>query len=234
MATSFFLRLATWLALCGLLIAIPRVGAAQEAQPGPVLTATIVRGDARLPLFRVPQLRKGDTLVVQTESTGEAGSAWLMVLATVTVPGNRVDALAFNLQSGSPASITIQSDDQVPVIVLAPQVKTMFGLSTSFDQSATLIMDAIKADPQRFVELQRIDKLNHVIASLTAGLDAIVASKKPERAVDSAKEIAAKFGVKNVDSPRVVIVPPALPANLRALPHSPPRLGGPLAPEPGA
>jgi hypothetical protein len=200
MATSFFLRLATWLALCGLLIAIPRVGAAQEAQPGPVLTATIVRGDARLPLFRVPQLRKGDTLVVQTESTGEAGSAWLMVLATVTVPGNRVDALAFNLQSGSPASITIQSDDQVPVIVLAPQVKTMFGLSTSFDQSATLIMDAIKADPQRFVELQRIDKLNHVIASLTAGLDAIVASKKPERAVDSAKEIAAKFGVKNVDT----------------------------------
>lgn len=195
-------KLRQWV-LAGLCSAlwVPMVGiAADEVQPGPVVTVTIVRGDMRLPVFRVPQLRKGDTLTVQANNAAEQSGAWLMVLATVTVPGNKIDARAFDLQNmHSAASLEIQSDDQIPVIVLAPQVKTLFGLSTSFDQSSTLIIDAIKADPQRFVELQRIDKMNHVIASLTAGLDAIVASKKPELAVDSAKAIAGKFGVKSVD-----------------------------------
>ncbi|HXA46816.1 MAG TPA: hypothetical protein VNW52_04240, partial [Burkholderiaceae bacterium] len=83
--------------------------------------------------------------------------------------------------------------------VVAPQVRTMFGLHTSFSESASLIREAIKADPQRFIDLQKIDQINQAVALLAAELDAMIQTQKPGQAVDAAKALAAKFGVKNVD-----------------------------------
>lgn len=167
---------------------------------GPTIAATIQRGKANLPIFLVDHLRKGDKLLVTTDKHSKGEIKWLLVLATVSPISNIVQAEKFDLaEYVSEASIDITSDDQVPIIVLAPQVRTMFGLFTSFSESAALIVAAIKADPQRFVDLQRIDQINHAIALLSAALDAIVQSKKPEQAVAAAKALAAKFGVMYVD-----------------------------------
>ncbi len=167
---------------------------------GPVITVTVQRGAERLPLFYVDKLQKGDTLRVGTDRNGATHGAWALVLALASPAGSEVTTRQFDLTAPDvDASITITADDQVPVIVIAPQVKTLFGLSTSFEQSASLIADAITADPQRFVELQKIEQINLAIASLTTGLDAMVVKLKTEQAVDSAKTVAAKFGVKSVD-----------------------------------
>lgn len=89
-------------------------------------------------------------------------------LARVSPASHEVTTREFHLTANDvDASITFTADDQVPVIVIAPQVKTLFGLSTSFEQSSSLIADAITTDPQRFVELQKIEQINLAIASLT-------------------------------------------------------------------
>lgn len=167
---------------------------------GPVITVTVQRGAERLPLFYVDKLQKGDTVRVGTDRSGSTRGAWALVLALVSTASNEVKTRQFDLTAqDADASIAITDDDQVPVIVIAPQVKTLFGLSTSFDQSASLIADAITTDPQRFVELQKIEQINLAIASLTTGLDTMVVRLKTEQAIHSAKTVAAKFGVKTVD-----------------------------------
>lgn len=167
---------------------------------GPVITVTVQRGAQNLPIFQVDKLQKGDTVRVGTDRSGATRGAWALILALVSPASNEVTTQQFDLTvKDVDASITITANDQVPVIVIAPQVKTLFGLSTSFEQSASLIADAITADPQRFVELQKIEQINLAIASLTTGLDAMVVKLKTEQAVDSAKTVAAKFGVKSVD-----------------------------------
>jgi hypothetical protein len=175
---------------------------AEEAKShaGPTITAFVVRGDARLPIHQVAHLRKGDRLLVNAAKSAEAQDKWLLVLATVSPSGNKVTSQQFDLSASTAGgAIDILADDAVPIIVLAPQVRTLFGLSTSFGQSASLITEALAADPQRFVDLQKLDQINHAITSLSAGLDAVVQGADPARAVDSAKAMAAKFGVKAVD-----------------------------------
>ncbi len=167
---------------------------------GPVITVTVQQGAERLPLFFVDKLQKGDTVRVDTDRSGATRGAWALVLALVSPASHEVTTRQFDLTANDvDASITLTADDQVPVIVIAPQVKTLFGLSTSFEQSSSLIADAITTDPQRFVELQKIEQINLAIASLTTGLDSVVLKLKTEQAVDSAKSVAAKFGVKSVD-----------------------------------
>lgn len=167
---------------------------------GPTVTAYVQRGSERLPIFLVDHLRKGDKISVTTNKTEKGDGSWLLVLALVAPVSNKVDAQQFDLteQKGE-ATVDIAADDQVPVMVLAPQVRTLFGLHTSFSESATLIIDAIKSDPQRFVDLQKIDQIDHAITLLSSALDAIIQSQKPGQAVDAAKSLAAKFGVKFVD-----------------------------------
>ncbi len=122
------------------------------------------------------------------------------MLAAITPADNRVEAAKFDLtEQSEPAYIDIDADDQVPVIVLAPQVRTMFGMRTSFSESSALIVDAIKSDPQRFIDLQKIDEVNHAIALVSAALDAAIGSQKPDQAVPAAKALAAKFGARSVD-----------------------------------
>ena len=201
--------LATWRWLALLFCSIGAMGLARgenskpnnpSSHAGPVITVTVQRGAQSLPIFYVDKLQKGDTVRVGTDRSGTTRGAWALVLALVSPASDVVISRQFDLTAKDvDASIAITADDQVPVIVIAPQVKTLFGLSTSFEQSASLIADAITNDPQRFLELQKIEQINLAIASLTTGLDSVVLKLKTEQAVDSAKSVAAKFGVKSVD-----------------------------------
>ncbi len=166
---------------------------------GPELVATVMRGQEKLPLFQVSHLRKGDKLIVTTDQGEKTAGQWLVVLATITPVSNQTQIRQFDLtEKDTIPSIEITSDDQVPVIVIAPQVRTLFGLHTSFSESASLISDAIKVDPQRFLDLQKIDQINHAIVVISQALDALIQTRKPEQAIEAAKDLAAKFGVKYV------------------------------------
>lgn len=167
---------------------------------GPTITASVQRGSDRLPIYLVDHLIKGDKILVTTTQQEQTDVKWLILLATVTPISNIVDTRQFDLsQNETEASIEIKSDDQIPIIVVAPQVRTMFGLHTSFSESASLISDAIRTDPQRFVDLQKIDQINHAITYLLSVLDSVIQTKKPEQAVEVAKDLAAKFGVRYVN-----------------------------------
>ncbi len=181
---------------------------------GPTINVTVQRGDETLPIYWVNHLKKGDKVIVSTDQAKKTDKKWLLLLATVTPISNLVTTRSFDLAGSNGdesktdpakpadanlASIDIEADDQIPVIVIAPQVRTMFGLHTSFSQSASLISDAINADPQRFIDLQKIDQINHAINYLLHVLDALILNKKTDQAVDAAKTLAAKFGVKYVD-----------------------------------
>ncbi len=167
---------------------------------GPMLTAYVQRGSERLPLFLVDHLHKGDRITVASNKGDKTAGAWLLVLAAIAPADNGVEAAKFDLtEQNDPAYLDIDADDQVPVIVLAPQVRTMFGMRTSFSESSALIVDAIKSDPQRFIDLQKIDEINHAIALVSAALDAAIQSQKPDQAVPAAKALAARFGARSVD-----------------------------------
>jgi hypothetical protein len=174
--------------------------ASELSHPGPILTAYVQRGEERLPIFLVDHLHKGDKLSVTTNKAEKGDGTWLLVLATIAPITNKVDAQSFDLsEHADAAAIDITADDQVPIIVLAPQVRTMFGLHTSFSESATLIVEAIKSDPQRFVDLQKIDQIDYAVAVLASALDAVIQSQKSEQAMAAVKALAAKFGVKYID-----------------------------------
>lgn len=167
---------------------------------GPIIKVEVQRGDDRLPLYWVNHLQKGDRLIVATDQAQKSDAKWLLLVATVTPVTNLVDAHPFDLASKSgQVSIDITTDDQVPVIVVAPQVRTMFGLHTSFSESADLITDAIRADPQRFVDLQKIDQINHAIDALLSVLDNLVQAKAPSVAIAAVKDLAGRYGVKVID-----------------------------------
>ncbi|OYU42984.1 MAG: hypothetical protein CFE44_20890, partial [Burkholderiales bacterium PBB4] len=168
---------------------------------GPLLTLSVQRGSQRLPASKVDRLQSGDQLKVTVDRGAGPQQAWALVLALVSPVSHRVTSRSFDLSVvGAEPGIDIEHDDQVPVVVLAPQVKTLFGWSTSFEQSVGLIADAIHADPQRFMDLQKLEQMNVAIASITAGLDEMVVKLRPEQAADSAKTVASKFGVKQVDA----------------------------------
>lgn len=167
---------------------------------GPTITVTVQRGAISLPIYWVNHLRKGDKLIVTTDQAQKTDMKWLLLLATITPITNLVTTRPFDLSGDTKsASITIDSDDQTPIIVIAPQVRTMFGIHTSFSESSRLISDAIQTDPQRFIDLQKIDQINHAINYLLHVLNALIQTKKADQAVDATKTLAAKFGVKYVD-----------------------------------
>jgi hypothetical protein len=150
---------------------------------GPIVSAYVQRGSDKLPIFLVDHLKKGDKLIVSTDKDKKSEVQWVLVLTTVSPTGNKVISKEFDLTEpeSKNATIDITADDQVPVIVVAPQVRTLFGLHTSFSESASLIGEAIKADPQRFIDLQKIDQINQAVALLAAELDAMIQPKNRGR-----------------------------------------------------
>lgn len=175
-------------------------GAERSSHIGPTISVEVLRGAEPLPISKVDHLRRGDRLLVNADRSGVVQGPWLVVLALAMPQGNPVVTQRFDLSAGDGgASVEITDDRQIPIIVVAPQVKTFFGLGTSFSQSADLIADAITADPQRFVDLQKIDQIDNAIATLTSGLDSLLVQLKPEDAVTATKTMAAKFGAKTID-----------------------------------
>lgn len=167
---------------------------------GPALDVQVQRGDARLPLAFVNRLRSGDKLLVRPDVDTLAKGDWVLLLAWVSPTGNQVESRHFDLRElDGYAELEIAADNQIPVILLAPQLRSLFGLYTSLSSSASLLDGVLRADPQRFYELQKVDQINQAIQALSRGLARSVSGRRPEDAIQTAKELAAKFGVNHLD-----------------------------------
>ncbi|MDD2730196.1 hypothetical protein [Malikia sp.] len=176
-------------------------GAAQDTiHQGPALDVRVQRGDARLPLALVNRLRSGDKLLVRPDVDTLAQGDWVLLLARVSPTGNQVESRHFDVRElDGYAELEIAADNQIPVILLAPQLRSLFGLYTSLSSSASLLDAVLRADPQRFYELQKVDQINQAIQAISRGLARSVSGRKPEDAIQAAKELAAKFGVNQLD-----------------------------------
>ncbi len=167
---------------------------------GPVLDIQVKRGDSRLPLALVDKLRKGDRLLVRPDAETLAKGDWVLLLARVSPTGNQVVSQHFEVADlKSPAELEITADNQAPVIMLAPQLRNLFGLYTSLHESASLLNEVLRADPQRFFDLQKVDQINQAILAISQGLSKRVSGRKPEEAIQATRELAAKFGVSNLE-----------------------------------
>ena len=167
---------------------------------GPSLQVQVQRGDAVLPLAQVNRLRAGDKLQVQPEVDTLAKGDWVLLLARVSPTGNQVASRHFSVRElQAPAELDITADNQVPVIVLAPQLRNLFGLYTSLSESANLLNEVLHADPQRFYDLQKVDQINQAIQTLSQSLARSVSGRSAQEAIQVAKDLAFKFGVRNLD-----------------------------------
>ena len=80
------------------------------------------RGEEKLPIYWVNHLQKNDRVLVSTDQAQKTHTKWLLALATLTPTGNLAQTSSVNLSEETrQASIDITADDQIPVIVLAPQ-----------------------------------------------------------------------------------------------------------------
>ena len=200
---KYFTFLRALLLSCGLTLVACRVAASTEQAiyPGPVLEITVQRGEDRLPLALVNHLHKGDRLWVQPQMTSLAKGDWIVLLATISPSGHRVDTARFDLSKAKvQPMIEVQEDNLVPVVLLAPQVRNLFGLYTSFNESVDLLKAAVEGDPQLFVQLQKLDQVNQTVSALREDLDQLLQNKTPEEAITTTQNLAAKFGVKTIDA----------------------------------
>jgi hypothetical protein len=195
--------LVAWLRWLGLMVALSLaplgVWADSMVHQGPVLDIQVQRGEERLPIFSVPRLQQGDQLLVRPDPASMARGEWILMLGLITPAGNRVQTQAIDVNRlEGHARLDIVSDDHAPVIVLAPQLRNLFGLYTSFRESSALLDEVIHSDPQRFYDLQRLDEVNQVISALAQGLDQLLQGNAAE-GVAAARAMAQKFGVSQVD-----------------------------------
>lgn len=166
---------------------------------GPTLDIKVKRDDEILPWHKVDKLQSGDRLYVNFFNESSSRGDWLIVLATVLPNGSEVFSRRFNLKDNSEAFIDIKNNDELPVIVLAPQLKTFFGLARSFSSSADLIDEIIKSEPQKFYELRQVDLVNKAIRVISLSLERIIAEQTAIQSIESAKLLAFKYGVKNIN-----------------------------------
>jgi len=167
---------------------------------GPKLEIQIQRGSDRLPIHQVNRLHEGDKLLVKPVLGSLAKGDWVLMLGRISPAGNEVATKAFDLTLlDGVAELEMTASDQVPVILLAPQLRNMFGLYTSFLESELLLKEVIQSDPQRFYDLQKVDQVNQAITTLSQSLDQQVLNRNPEQAVALAKAMAGRFGVHQID-----------------------------------
>lgn len=174
--------------------------ASEIVHHGPVMDIQIQRGEELLSIFQVSRLRRGDRFLVKPDMNSLAKGDWVLLLARISPSGNQVETRRFDLsQFTDYAAIDITADDQVPALMLAPQLRNLFGLYTSFTESANFLQEVLLSDPQRFFDLQKVDQVNQAITTLGQSLDQMMLSQAPEQAVAAAKALAFKFGVQNLD-----------------------------------
>ena len=167
---------------------------------GPKLDIQVQRGTDRLPISRVNHLRQGDKLLVKPVASSLAKGDWVLMLGQIAPAGNEVTTKAFDLaRLEGYAELEVTASEQVPVILLAPQLRNMFGLYTSFMESELLLKEVIQSDPQRFYDLQKVDQVNQAITTLSQSLDQWVQDRHSEQAMASVKTLAARFGVQQID-----------------------------------
>jgi hypothetical protein len=194
------LRRLAWACLLSLGLWLHAANAESIVHQGPVLDIQVQRGEQRLPLFLVPQLRRGDRLLVRPQADSMAKGDWILMLGLISPAGNQVRTRAVDpARLEDFATLDIDADEQAPVIVLAPQLRNLFGLYTSFVESGALLDQVIQSDPQRFHDLQRLDEVNQAISALAQGLDQLVLSRNPSEAIAAARALALRFGVSQVD-----------------------------------
>lgn len=187
------------LALWGL-FALGTARAEGVVHQGPVLDIQVQRGDQVLPLLQVPHLQMGDELLVRPDPESLAEGRWILMLGLISPAGNQVRTRAVDpADLQEPARLEITADDQAPVIVLAPQLRNLFGLYTSFRESSALLDDIIQSDPQRFYDLQRLDEVNQAISALAQGLDDALQRRTPAESIAATRVLAQTFGVSQVD-----------------------------------
>ena len=162
---------------------------------GPAFSATVTRGEVTLPMLQVDRLQKGDHLVITPSEELASRKDWLMVLASISRSGTEITVKPYPIQEGQRFELDIPADDAVPAIVIAPALRTLFGITTSIGQSADLIEQAIRSDPQRFVELQKIDQINQAARALADVLSAVPASKGVEGLNEAARSAATRYGL---------------------------------------
>lgn len=174
--------------------------AAEMVHHGPVMDIQIQRGEELLSIFQVSRLRRGDRFLVKPDMGSLAKGDWVLLLARIAPAGNQVETRRFDLsQFHDYASIDIRADDEVPALMLAPQLRNLFGLYTSFTESANFLHEVLLSDPQKFFDLQKVDQVNQAITTLGQSLDQMMLTRAPEQAVAAAKELAFKFGVQTLD-----------------------------------
>lgn len=190
-----------WLFLTFLWLTCADLAQAQDGiHHGPSLQVQVKRGDTTLPLALVNRLHAGDTLHVKPEIDNLAKGEWVLMLAHVSPTGNQVVSKHFSLRElKGPAQLEITADNQVPIIILAPQLRNMFGLYTSLSESADLLKEILNADPQRFYDLQKVDQINQAIQTLSQSLTRSLSDRAQEDAILVTKDLAFKFGVRNLD-----------------------------------
>ena len=177
------------------------VFAAEMIHHGPVMDIQIQRGEELLSIFQVSRLRRGDRFLVKPDMGSLAKGDWVLLLARISPAGNQVETRRFDLsQFKDYAAIDITADDQVPALMLAPQLRNLFGLYTSFTESANFLQEVLLSDPQKFFDLQKVDQVNQAITALSQGLDQMMITRAPEQAVAAAKELAFKLGVQTLDA----------------------------------
>lgn len=188
------------LALLGLALLWHPARAEGVVHQGPVLDIRVQRGDQVLPLLQVPRLHMGDELLVRPDPDSLAEGRWILMLGLISPAGNQVRTRAVDpAELQEPARLEITADDQAPVIVLAPQLRNLFGLYTSFRESSALLDEVIQSDPQRFFDLQRLDEVNQAIAALAQGLDDALQRRTPAESIAATRALANTFGLAQVD-----------------------------------
>ena len=184
----------------GLTLSVGIACAESIVHQGPVLDIQVQRGQERLPLFLVPRLQQGDQLLVRPDPQSMAKGDWILMLGLIAPAGNQIQTQAIDVSKLEDfARLDIVSDEHAPVIVLAPQLRNLFGLYTSFRESSALLDEVIHSDPQRFYDLQRLDEVNQAISALAQGLDQVVLNRNPAEGISAARAMAQKFGVSQVD-----------------------------------
>ena len=176
------------------------VDAATVTHIGPTLEVTIERKSEKLPLSKVDKLVAGDKFYASPINSSLSKEDWILIIAQISPFGNNVKISKFNLTNlKEKPFVEIQNEDDSLVIVLAPQLRTFFGLTRSFSGSADTIDEIINSDPQKFFELQKLDLFNKAIQIINQSIENAGTSPNGNQVIQAVKQTAIKYGVKNIN-----------------------------------
>jgi hypothetical protein len=190
---------ATWcVALAAWLLAPGARADVYNTYDGPAFAATVTRGDLTLPLLQVDHLEQGDRIRITPSKELSERKDWVIVLASISRTGTDVRFQADAIRPDRRFEMEVPSRDAVPAIVIAPALRTLFGITTSIGESTDLIEQAIRSDPQRFVGLQKIDQISQAARALADVLSAVPVEQGPEALTAAARSAASRYGLPTV------------------------------------